>query len=121
MAKTVLAMAKTKTKIIAIQVVKQNETLGYTSRFTCPRDLLVGVIAIGYADGYPSSAPDGTPVLVNNKRTRVIGKLSNAHGPNEFLHVATAIRLTAAVAHANAGMYDRASMRMPSKATSVAH
>lgn len=63
-------------KLIAIQMVNKNETIGYTSRFTCPEDMRVGVISIGYADGYPSIVPDGTPVLIHNRRTSVIGKLS---------------------------------------------
>jgi alanine racemase len=34
------------------------------------------VVACGYADGYPRHAPTGTPVLVNGKRTRIVGRVS---------------------------------------------
>jgi alanine racemase len=38
--------------------------------------LRVGVIACGYADGYPRHAPTGTPVLVGGVRTRIVGRVS---------------------------------------------
>jgi len=63
-------------KLIAINSINKNETIGYASRFICPEDMLVGVMSIGYADGYPLNAPDGTPVLLNNRRTSIIGKIS---------------------------------------------
>ena len=63
-------------KIIAINMVRKGESIGYTSRFVCPEDMLVGVISIGYADGYPSFVPDGTPVLVNQRRSSIVGKIS---------------------------------------------
>lgn len=64
------------TKIIAINLVHKGEAIGYQSRFICPEDMLVGVIAIGYADGYLSTMPDGMPVLVNGYRAKVVGKVS---------------------------------------------
>jgi alanine racemase len=63
-------------KVIAINLIKKGETIGYSSRFVCPEDMLVGVIAIGYADGYTSLIKDGTPVLVNQHRTKIIGRVS---------------------------------------------
>ena len=36
----------------------------------------IGVVACGYADGYPRVCPTGTPVLVNGVRTRVVGRVS---------------------------------------------
>ena len=38
--------------------------------------MTIGVLACGYADGYPRHAPSGTPVLVNGERTRIVGRVS---------------------------------------------
>ena len=65
-----------KTKIIAIKRLSKYSLVGYGGRFICPEDLKVAIIAIGYGDGYPRSAIDGTPVLVNGKRCKLIGKVS---------------------------------------------
>lgn len=63
-------------EIIAIQDVKKGEQIGYGSRFTAMRDMRVGVVACGYADGYPRHAPDGTPVIVNGHKTQMVGRIS---------------------------------------------
>ncbi|MGH8474025.1 MAG: alanine racemase C-terminal domain-containing protein, partial [Gammaproteobacteria bacterium] len=42
----------------------------------CPEDMPIGIVALGYGDGYPRHARPGTPVLVNGKRTTLIGKAS---------------------------------------------
>ena len=42
----------------------------------CPEDMLVGVVAAGYGDGYPRHIDNGTPVLVNGKRAFIIGRVS---------------------------------------------
>lgn len=65
-----------KTRLIAVNRVPGGETIGYGARFTADRDMIVGTAAIGYGDGYPRSAPDGAPVLVNGQRTRLIGCVS---------------------------------------------
>src|SRR6185312_2687051 len=49
------------------------ERIGYNGTWTCPEDMLVGVAAIGYGDGYPRSAIAGTPVLVGDRRVSLIG------------------------------------------------
>jgi alanine racemase len=64
------------TRLIAVRQVQQQSTIGYGARFSCPRDMLIGVIAIGYGDGYPRSAQDGTPVLVNGVRCSLVGRIS---------------------------------------------
>jgi alanine racemase len=64
------------TKLIAIKHKPKGSFLGYGARFACPEDMVVGVVACGYGDGYPRSAQDGTPVLVNNIRTTLIGQVS---------------------------------------------
>ena len=63
-------------QLIATQVLKAGEQVGYGSRFTAERDMLLGVVACGYADGYPRVVPDGTPVLIGDVRTRLVGRVS---------------------------------------------
>jgi alanine racemase len=63
-------------KIISILSIKQGESIGYGSIFTAERDTVVGVVACGYADGYPRSAVTGTPMAVDGKMTRLIGRVS---------------------------------------------
>jgi alanine racemase len=75
------AVMQLRSKIIATRFVKQGTAIGYGSLFTTKRDTLVGVVACGYADGYPRAASsDGempqTPVAVDGKMTRLIGRVS---------------------------------------------
>lgn len=62
--------------LIAINRVGKGETIGYGAGFTCPRDMSIGVAAIGYGDGYPRNARNGTPVLVNGRRSSLVGRVS---------------------------------------------
>ena len=62
--------------IIAIRDLPAGEPVGYGGRFVCPRPTRVGVAAIGYADGYPRHAADGTPIAVKGRLTRLIGRVS---------------------------------------------
>jgi alanine racemase len=63
-------------QVIATQSLRMGERVGYGSSFTAERDMLLGVIACGYADGYPRVVPNGTPVLVGETRTRIVGRVS---------------------------------------------
>jgi alanine racemase len=63
-------------RIIAVRNLAIGEPLGYGARFVAPRPTRVGLVAMGYADGYPRSAPEGVPVAVNNKLTTLIGRVS---------------------------------------------
>ncbi|WP_312949147.1 catabolic alanine racemase DadX [Superficieibacter sp.] len=63
-------------EIIGVQNLKAGDTVGYGSRYRAPGEQRIGVVACGYADGYPRHAPDGTPVLVDGVRTRIIGAVS---------------------------------------------
>ena len=65
-----------KSALISIRELAAGEPVGYGARFVCERPSRVGVVAIGYGDGYPRHAINGTPVLVKNKRTRLIGRVS---------------------------------------------
>jgi alanine racemase len=59
-----------------VQQLQAGDTVGYGSTFTAEGPMRVGVVACGYADGYPRHAPTGTPVLVDGVRTRIVGRVS---------------------------------------------
>lgn len=63
-------------RLIAINRVGRGEQVGYGASWTCPEDMPVGVVALGYGDGYPRLAPPGTPMLVNGVRVPTIGRIS---------------------------------------------
>ena len=63
-------------QIIAVQEVEKGARVGYSGTFVAPRAMRVGVVACGYADGYPRHAPGGTPILVNGTRTGTLGRVS---------------------------------------------
>ncbi len=62
--------------LIAVHRRRQGETVGYGGAYACPEDMPVGVVAIGYGDGYPRHAAPGTPVLLNGARVPLIGRVS---------------------------------------------
>ena len=63
-------------RIIAIRNLKAGEGVGYGFTWVAKRNSVIGTIAIGYGDGYPRHAPNGTPVLVNGKRVPLTGRVS---------------------------------------------
>ncbi len=63
-------------RLIGVQQLAAGDTVGYGSLFTAPAPMRVGIVACGYADGYPRHAPTGTPVLVDGVRTRTVGRVS---------------------------------------------
>lgn len=65
-----------RSQLISVQELKPNESVGYGGAYTASRAHRVGVIACGYADGYPRHAPNGTPVLVCGKKARMAGRPS---------------------------------------------
>lgn len=64
------------TRLIAINEVAEGESIGYGARFRSTRRMRIGVAAIGYGDGYPRNMPDDTPVRVNGREQRLIGRVS---------------------------------------------
>ena len=62
--------------LIAVRHLAAGERIGYGGTWACPEDMPVGVVAIGYGDGYPRHAPSGTPLLVNGHRSRLLGRVS---------------------------------------------
>jgi alanine racemase len=62
--------------VIAVQQIKAGAHVGYGGTFTADADMRIGVVACGYADGYPRHAATGTPILVDGIRTRTLGRVS---------------------------------------------
>jgi len=65
-----------RSEIIGVQDLGANESVGYGGSYTAPRAHRIGVVACGYADGYPRLAPNGTPVLVCGRRVPMAGRVS---------------------------------------------
>ncbi len=65
-----------RSQIIAVQELQPGDSVGYGSTFRADAALRMGVVACGYADGYPRHCPTGTPVLVDGVRTRTLGRVS---------------------------------------------
>lgn len=65
-----------KSRVIAVQSLKAGDSVGYGSLFRADADMRIGIVACGYADGYPRHAPTGTPVVINGVRTRLLGRVS---------------------------------------------
>jgi alanine racemase len=63
-------------RIIGVQTVEAGGGVGYGARFVAQRRTRIGVVACGYADGYPRHAPDGTPVIVAGVRVPLAGRVS---------------------------------------------
>jgi alanine racemase len=63
-------------EIIAVQHLTPGERVGYGFTFEAASEMTIGVVACGYADGYPRHAPSGTPVLVGGQRVPTVGRVS---------------------------------------------
>jgi alanine racemase len=63
-------------KIIATQDLAAGASVGYGSAFVADQPMRIGIVACGYADGYPRVCGTGTPVLVQGVRTRTLGRIS---------------------------------------------
>jgi len=62
--------------LIAVREHKAGEPVGYGGTWVSERDTRLGVIALGYGDGYPRSAPSGTPVRVNGREVPIVGRVA---------------------------------------------
>ena len=62
--------------IIGVQHLAAGDRVGYGGTFTATRPMRIGVVACGYADGYPRHAPSGTPIVVMGQRTSTLGRVS---------------------------------------------
>ena len=65
-----------RSRLIAVQDLAVNESVGYGATYTATRAHRLGVVACGYADGYPRHAPSGTPILVCGRRAQLAGRVS---------------------------------------------
>jgi len=63
-------------ELVALHPVRKGESVGYGATWVAERDTTIGVVACGYGDGYPRHARAGTPVLVNNQRQPLVGRVS---------------------------------------------
>jgi len=63
-------------RVISVRELPAGEPIGYGQHFVTDRPMRVGVVAMGYADGYPRHAPTGTPVVVAGKRSQLLGRVS---------------------------------------------
>jgi alanine racemase len=63
-------------EIIAVQNLQAGERVGYGLSYEAAGEMTIGIVACGYADGYPRHAPSGAPVLVAGQRTRIVGRVS---------------------------------------------
>lgn len=65
-----------KSEIFSIKDIRAGDCVGYGASFVADRDTRVGLVAMGYGDGYPRAAGSGTPILVDGKRSRIVGRVS---------------------------------------------
>lgn len=63
-------------RLIAVNEVKRGEKVGYGGTWTAPDDMTVGIVGVGYGDGYPQFAQNGTPILVNGVECQLAGRVS---------------------------------------------
>jgi len=63
-------------RIIATQSLRAGDEVGYGALFRAEQSMRIGIVACGYADGYPRHAPNGTPILVDGQRTGTLGRVS---------------------------------------------
>lgn len=71
-----IPVMKLTSAVIGLQEIHAGDAIGYGGTFQAERAMRVGIVACGYADGYPRHAPTGTPILVNGQRSRTLGRVS---------------------------------------------
>ncbi len=75
-ASELLAVMSLHSEVIAVRTIAQGERVGYAGNWCAKRPSRIATIAVGYGDGYPRSAPSGTPVLVNGQTAQLCGRVS---------------------------------------------
>lgn len=63
-------------RLMAVRHLRRGDAIGYGSAWVCPEDMVVGVVSVGYGDGYPRHAANGTPVWLNGQRAPIVGRVS---------------------------------------------
>jgi alanine racemase len=75
-AKHLIPAMNFESQVIALREVLTGESVGYGCTWTAQRTSVIATIAVGYGDGYPRTAKSGTPVLINNQRAPLAGRVS---------------------------------------------
>tara|TARA_R110001583_G_scaffold7720_9_gene37923 strand:+ start:8305 stop:9390 length:1086 start_codon:yes stop_codon:yes gene_type:complete len=70
------AVMTLKSQLISVRSHQAGESVGYGASWTAESNTTLGVVAVGYGDGYPRMAPEGTPVLVNGRLVPIVGRVS---------------------------------------------
>jgi alanine racemase len=65
-----------RSQIIAVQKLAAGDCVGYACTFEALKPMRIGIVAVGYGDGYPRHAPSGTPILVDGQRVQTVGRVS---------------------------------------------
>lgn len=65
-----------KSRVISIHTIEPGETVGYSATWTAARTSRIATVSIGYGDGYPQCAPNGTPVKIHGKIVPLAGRVS---------------------------------------------
>jgi len=76
MPETLRLASRLTTRLLAIQELAVGDGVGYGLRYRATKPMRIGVAAIGYADGFPRTAPDGTPMVIHGKRCPIVGQVS---------------------------------------------
>lgn len=63
-------------RLLSVKNHPAGDSIGYNEQYVCPRPMRVGIVSIGYGDGYPSGAPNHTPVVVHGQRSGTLGRVS---------------------------------------------
>ena len=80
-------------ELISIHAIKAGQTVGYGQTWCAERDSLIGVVAIGYGDGYPRHAPSGTPVAVAGHICPLVGRVSMDMITVDLTHVSDGVHI----------------------------
>jgi alanine racemase len=65
-----------RSRVLSVRELPAGEAVGYGGCWITPEHMRIGILAIGYGDGYPRHAPSGTPVVVGGHRTQLVGRVS---------------------------------------------
>jgi len=71
-----LPVMSLRSKLISIRHVNRGEPVGYGADWLCPEAMPIGIVAAGYGDGFPRHGRTGTPVMINGRRSQIIGNPS---------------------------------------------
>jgi alanine racemase len=70
------AVMSFRSEVMAMRHILAGDTVGYGGRWRAQRDSTIATIPVGYGDGYPRGAEDGTPVWLQHKRVPLVGRVS---------------------------------------------